>query len=195
MPAMSAHLSESTATLLSRVRGGDRAARERLCATYLPLLNRWARGRLPAHARDLCDTNDLVQMTLIAALDRVDDFRPRREGAFLAYLRTALMNAVRMELRRVGRRGGAADALDEAAVPEALHGALEADRLLDYETALAKLKPVQREAVILRFEFGMEFAEIAAALERNSAAAAHMIVARALLSLAEELGDAPNAPA
>ncbi len=184
--------SESTATLLSRVRSGDSAAREHLVAIYLPLLRRWARGRLPQHARDLSDTNDLVQVTLISALNQIDSFRPEREGAFLAYLRTTLMNAIRMELRRVSRRGEQQPLPDDEqhAANNALAAEADLDQLLDYETALATLQPLQREAVILRFEFGMGFAEIAAALERPSAAAAHMLVSRALVSLAEELGGA-----
>ena len=181
---------ESTATLLSRVRAGDTAAREHLVALYLPMLRRWARGRLPQHARDLSDTNDLVQVTLISALNQIDTFRPNREGAFLAYLRMTLMNAIRMELRRVSRRGEQRELpTDDARDTDgALTATLDLDQLLDYETALASLKPLQREAVILRFEFGMGFAEIAAALDKPSAAAAHMIVARALVALAAELG-------
>jgi RNA polymerase sigma-70 factor (ECF subfamily) len=186
---------ESTAALLDLVREGDRAARERLIARYLPMLRRWARGRLPAHARDLNDTNDMVQLTLLAALDRVGEFKSQREGAFLAYLRVALMNSVRSELRRVGRRGVRADMdLESEAVPDALSRALGVDDLLDYETALGKLKPRRREAVILRFEFGMSFAEIAAALQQPSAAAAHMLVSRALVDLAHELGDTSDVP-
>jgi RNA polymerase sigma factor (sigma-70 family) len=153
------------------------------------LLGRWARGRLPASARDLHDTNDLVQISLLAALDRIESFRPRREGAFLAYLRTTLMNAIRMELRRVGRRG------IETALPDTertMHESLvapmlDAETLIDYEAALARLTPLRREAVILRFEFGMSFAEIAAALNRSTAGAAHMLVSRALVDLAREL--------
>lgn len=189
---MNTPVAESTATLLSRVRSGDSAARERLVALYLPMLRRWARGRLPAQARDLCDTHDLVQVTLMSALNQIEHFRPQREGAFLAYLRTALMNAVRMELRRVQRRGEHLDLEGAGAqLDAALPTTQDPDRLLDYETALARLKPLQREAVILRFEFGMDFAEIAASLQRPSAAAAHMLVARALVALAEELGEAP----
>ena len=191
-PMSSTDPTESTATLLGRVRAGDAAAREHLVALYLPLLRRWARGRLPQHARDLSDTNDLVQVTLISALNQIEQFQPTREGAFLAYLRTSLMNAIRMELRRVARRGEqqALPDDDAAAVGDALAAEVDLDQWLDYETALATLKPLQREAVILRFEFGMGFAEIAAALERPSAAAAHMLVSRALVELAEELGQA-----
>jgi RNA polymerase sigma-70 factor (ECF subfamily) len=176
---------ESTATLLSLVRDGDRAARERLVARYLPLLRRWARGRLPQHARDLNDTHDLVQITLVSALEGIERFRPQREGAFLAYLRTALMNNIRQELRRVSRHGSG-EPLD----PER-HGAGEAsglsDDLLDYEAALPRLTPLRREAVILRLEFGMSFAEIAEALGRPTPEAAHKLVSRALVDLARLL--------
>jgi RNA polymerase sigma factor (sigma-70 family) len=180
---------ESTATLLSLVRDGDTMARERLVARYLPMLRRFAHGRLPARARDLNDTNDLVQITLISALNQIKRFKPQREGAFLAYLRVALMNAIRMEVRRVGRHG-VGETLDEEAIPIAddIARQLGIDDLMDYEAALAKLRPLRREAVILRFEFGMSFAEIAAAMERPSAAAAHMLVSRALVDLARELG-------
>jgi RNA polymerase sigma-70 factor (ECF subfamily) len=180
---------ETTATLLDLVRGGDVAARERLVARYLPLLRRWARGRLPARARDLNDTNDLVQITLLSALNGIERFRPKREGAFLAFLRTSLMNNIRMELRRVGRRGtGEPLPEDGLAAPGELAHHLGVDDLIDYEAALAKLTPLRREAVILRFEFGMGFAEIAEALGRRTAGAAHMLVSRAIVDLARELG-------
>lgn len=97
---------ESTAKLLARVRAGDRLAREDLVRRYLATLLRWGHRRLPQHARDLSDTQDLVQTTLLKALDRVGDFEPRREGAFLAYLRTILLNEVRGEIRRVASRPG-----------------------------------------------------------------------------------------
>ena len=94
---------ESTADLLSRVRGGDPAAREQLFARYLPILKRWAHGRLPGSARNLADTDDLIQTSLLRALNRVGEFEPRHEGAFLAYLRQTLLNALRDEIRRSRR--------------------------------------------------------------------------------------------
>ena len=96
-------VAESTASLLARVRDGDDAARSRLVVRYLAILRRWAHGRCPPRARPLLDTDDLVQTTLLRALERVTRFEPRREGAFLAYLRTILMNEIRMALRRVDR--------------------------------------------------------------------------------------------
>jgi RNA polymerase sigma-70 factor (ECF subfamily) len=181
---------ESTATLLSLMRQGDESARERLLARYLPLLRRWAHGRLPAIARDLNDTNDLVQITLISALKHLDDFKSQHEGALLAYLRTSLMNAIRGEMRRVGRagRGESLPEDSEGLSLEERSRRLDSDQWLDYERALAKLPEHKREAVVLRLEFGMSYAEIAAALNRPSEAAANMMVTRALMDLAQHLG-------
>ena len=54
----------SSVTLLERARAGDRAALESLIVRYLPRVQRWASGRLPRWARDMADTQDLVQETL-----------------------------------------------------------------------------------------------------------------------------------
>ena len=53
-----------------------------------------------------------------------------------------------------------------------------------YEAALEQLGETQREAVMLRVEFGFSYAEIAQALDIPSANAARMCVCRALEKLA-----------
>src|SRR5262249_4551067 len=185
---------ENTTVLLSRARGGDAQARDALFARFLPVLKRWAHRRLPMRARDLSDTDDLVQVTLVRALRRLEEFEPQREGAFLAYLRTILMNAVRDELRRSLRRGVSVPE-DESAWgtgPSELESMVSREKLERYERGVAALAPDRREAVLLRLEFGYSHAQIAEALGRPSADAARMVVARALVSLAEAI-DAPDA--
>jgi RNA polymerase sigma-70 factor (ECF subfamily) len=180
---------EPTMVLVQRARGGDRAALEALCARYLPRLQRWAHGRLPAWARGAVDTNDLVQMTLSEATRRIDAFQPRHEGAFQAYVRTALLNHLRNELRRAQRRGPH-DALGSGAAspePSPLEEAIGSELLEAYETALDRLKPEDREAIVARAELGLSWSEIAAMLEKNSAASAQMTVSRALVRLAKEI--------
>lgn len=176
---------ETTASLLVRVRNGDHSAREQLCATYLPLMTRWAHGRLPAYARDLAETDDLVQISLLRALDYIETFEPRREGAFLAYLRKILLNNIRSEIRRIGRlphRAGDLEHEDQrhSVVEEAI-GTQMNER---YEQALMSLGEQAREAVILRIELGYSYPEIAAATDSPSANAARMMVSRALVELA-----------
>lgn len=181
---------QSTTALLGRVRDGDSDAREELIHRMLPRVRRWAHGRLPQSARDLADTDDLVQLSLMRALQHMNEFEPRHEGAFLAYLRTIVLNAVRDELRRAGRRPVRADLCDALRQPgpSLVELAIGRELVEAYEAALASLPEEQREAVIMRIEFGYTYPEIAEALEKPSANAARMSVSRALLRLAEVMG-------
>ena len=56
------------------------------------------------YARGNCDTSDLVQEAAIHVLRRLDKFEPRHVGAMQAYLRMSVINRIRDEIRRVGRR-------------------------------------------------------------------------------------------
>lgn len=181
---------ESTATLLVALKEGDLAARERLFARCLPLLRRWAHGRLPRYGRDLAETDDLVQVSLLRALNNLDRFEAGRPGALLAYLRQILLNAVREELRRSGRRPDVHRPVDELAdpSPSVLEQALGQQTIESYEAALEHLTDKQRNAVILRLEFDMTYPEIAAELESGSPDAARMLVARGLAELAKQMG-------
>jgi len=96
-----------------------------------------------------------------------------------------------MEIRRVSRRNqhGHADSevevMDmEAAVMSLVIGeeAIEGD-----EKGWMELSPQARESVILRLEFGYSFAEIASAVEMNSANAARMLVSRSLSQVARHM--------
>jgi len=178
-----------TARLLARVREGDERARDRLFERFLPILTRWAHRRLPPGARGLADTDDLVQVTLIRALRNVPTFEARREGAFLAYLRTIMMNAVREEIRRSRAllRREHVVSVGRQPVPCELERLIGRERLAAYERGLLTLAEEQREAVLLRLEFGLSHAEIAEALGKPSANAARMTVARAITALAQYL--------
>lgn len=182
---------ESTAVLLQRIRAGDERARDRLLERYLPVLRRWAHGRLPAKARGFADTDDLVQITLVRVLKQLERFEPRHEGAFLAYLRRILVNAMRNEIARAATRGRQeepGEGLPDAA-PSPLEAAIGRDLLDRYEAAFARLGEEQQEAVFMRVEMGLGYEEIAGAMGKNSANTARMIVARALARMAETMED------
>ena len=180
---------ESTATLIHRLQQGDDAARSALVERCLPALRRWAHGRLPAYGRDLADTDDLVQTTLIRALGNVDRFHPEREGAFLAYLRKILLNAVRDEIRKSQRRPGKVTLEDEPVdLRPSVHDQMAHGETFEaYERALDTLQDRQRQAIILRVEFGLTFPEIAVELDIPSANAARMQVSRGLIKVAEAM--------
>jgi RNA polymerase sigma-70 factor (ECF subfamily) len=179
----------STFDLVQRARGGDRDALDRLFARHLPILRRWASGRLPRWTRDLMDTDDLVQETIIRALKRIDSFEPRHVGALQAYLRQAILNRIRDEVRRAVRSPVAAalddNQFDRAASP--LDEAIGREAVDRYETALARMRPEEREAIVARVEMDCSYQEVAEALGKPSADAARMAVSRALLRLAQEM--------
>lgn len=179
----------ATIDLVQRARSGDQAALDDLFARYETRLRRWAHGRLPAAARGAMDTQDLVQETLVRVFQRMPAFEPRHPGAFRDYVWTTLWNRIRDLARTHGRRGPVA-ALESdvpAPGPSPFEEALGSEALARYEAALERLKPEEREAVIARVELGLSHAEVAAALGKPTAAAAHMAVSRALVRLAEEM--------
>jgi RNA polymerase sigma factor (sigma-70 family) len=180
----------SSLTLLERAQAGDRAALDSLIARYLPRLQRWASGRLPRWARDMADTQDLVQETLFQTFKRIERFEPRGEGALLAYLRQAILNRVREELRRAKRRPPRSE-LDSQAEDNArspLEEAIGQEALERYERALATLRREDRELVVARIELGYTNQEIAELLDKPTPNAARMAVERAIIRLAKEMG-------
>ncbi len=178
--------------LVLRARDGDRAALDALCARYLPRLQRWAHGRLPGWARGAVETQDLVQLTLARVVQRIDSFEPRHEGAFQAYVRQALYNHIRDEIRSARRRGSLEPLASGRLSPDPspLEEAIGAELLESYEDALQRLKAEDREAIVARVEMGLSWAEVAEALRKSSAAAAQMAVSRALVRLAKEMSSA-----
>jgi RNA polymerase sigma factor (sigma-70 family) len=180
---------ETTVDLLARARQGDDAAIERLFTRHLKPLQRFARGRLPAWARDLTDTDDLVQDALLQTFKRLENFESRHPGALQAYLRQAVMNRLRDELRRRARAPSRVDAADieHDALQSRVEEAVGVETAAAYEQALSRLKPEEREAVIGRVELGLNYDELALALEKPTADAARKAAQRALVRLAEEM--------
>jgi RNA polymerase sigma-70 factor (ECF subfamily) len=181
----------STTDLLRRAQLGDPEALNELFRRHAGPLRRWARGRLPRWTRDLRDTEDLVQDTLAQTLKHVQDFGPRHDGALQAYLRQAVLNRIRDEVRRANRRQAAVgiDAPDGFVDPSAspLDEAIGHEAVERYEAALQRLRPEERELIIARVEMQQSYQQIAAAHGRTTADAARMAVTRALMRLAEEM--------
>jgi RNA polymerase sigma-70 factor (ECF subfamily) len=182
---------ESTVQLVQRIRQGDSVARDVLVERYFGALHRWARGRLPRYARHELDTQDLVQETLIRALDRMETFESRETGSFLAYLRQILKNRIRDEIRKVGRRPLNEELHDniEEQGPSPMEEAIGRESWERYETALAKLPKQQQAGVIMRLELQFTHQQVADSLGMNSANAARMMVSRAIVSLTEIMDD------
>lgn len=175
----------STIDLLERFKQGDDQAVSLLVERSLPPLKRWARGRLPKWARGIDDTQDLVQDAIIRALPRLKTFEARHPGALQAYLRQAITNHIRDEIRRVNTRPALAELGDAHADsgPSPLEAAIGREGVERYEAGLRALRPADREAIIARIELQQSYEEVAIALGKPSADAARMAVKRAVKAL------------
>lgn len=177
---------ESTHQLITRARGGDLSALDRIFARHFRPLRRWASGRLPGWARDVTDTDDLVQETLVQTFRRIEKLDLERSGALQAYLRQAVLNRVRSEVRRSIRRPSKAgfDESMEAGAPSPLEYAIGREAIDRYEHGLSSLRPDERELIIGRVEMGYTYPELAEATGKPTSEAARKAAERALVRLA-----------
>jgi RNA polymerase sigma-70 factor (ECF subfamily) len=178
-----------TGELLQRAREGDSQALERLMSRYRPRLERWASGRLPAYARGLFDTGDLVQETLLRAIKGLHRIEVRGPGVFQAYVRKAILNRIRDELRRARRvpTSEVSPSVPDHA-PSPLELAIGADVLQRYEKAMERLSEEEQRLIHLRVELDFGFDEVAALTGRQNAEAARMATRRALNKLSKYMG-------
>jgi RNA polymerase sigma factor (sigma-70 family) len=176
---------ESSLALLERAQAGDQAALDLLLHRYRPRLRRWAHRRLPVWARDLADTDDVVQNTLVKAVRNLGAFVPIEGAGLQNYLRTAVGNAIRDEIRKARKRPQFAE-LDPAwpsAGPSPLERAVGRRRLERYETSLTRLSAEERDAVVARLEFGFTHGELAAVLGKRTPDAARKLCQKAIARL------------
>lgn len=181
----------TSVALLRRARRGDTEALDRLFRRYRSLLQRWASGRLPPWARGSLDTEDLVQETLVRTFQHVREFEPRRDHGLHLYLREALRNRIRDEVRRARRGPGEMLEVDDrapAAEPSPLDEAIGEEMWERYEAALAELPEPERALLVARIDFGMSYREIAEMSDKPSEDAARMAVSRALVKIARVMG-------
>jgi RNA polymerase sigma factor (sigma-70 family) len=180
---------EPTIELVVRAREGDRQAVEALLQRSVPQLKRWAHGKLPAAARNSLDTGDLVQDTVFHVLRRLDSFQPRHVGAMQAYLRQAVLNRIRDEIRRIGRHPASIELPEDMASeePSPLERAVTAEAVSRYYDALSRMSLRDRQLVVARIEAQWSYDEIATHFKMPTADAARMAVSRALRRLLDTL--------
>jgi RNA polymerase sigma-70 factor (ECF subfamily) len=181
---------EPTIELVLSARNGDHMALEALLERCLPPLKRWAHGRLPARARGGLDTGDLVQEAAMHVLARLDKFEPRHVGAMQAYLRMSVINRIRDEIRKIGRRPEAVELTTEppSDITSPLELVIREEGYERYRGALDKLRPRDREMIVARVEVQWTIQEIAHRFGMPSIDAARVAVSRSLKRLTALLG-------
>jgi RNA polymerase sigma-70 factor (ECF subfamily) len=180
---------EPTIELVIKAQGGDRFAVEALLQRCLPRLKRWAHGRLPPATRSALDTGDLVQEAALHALGRLEVFEPRHVGAMQAYLRVAVMNRIRDEVRRVVRHPAVVELPENHPSDDTspLEATIKAEAYQRYRDAIAQLSQRDREMVVARVEAQWSLQDIAQRFGMRTVDAARMAVSRALRRLTSQL--------
>jgi RNA polymerase sigma-70 factor, ECF subfamily len=111
---------------------------------------------------------EVAQDALVEAWTRRQRYRP--EGRFrvflLAMARSRCLNRLRDDRRRHARAPGLDEAADAAGEGGQLDDLLERERARRVRAALLELAPKLREAVLLRFDQGLDYAEIARTVGR-----------------------------
>jgi RNA polymerase sigma-70 factor (ECF subfamily) len=134
----------------------------------------------------MADTHDLVQDALLNTYRQIPKFNSAGQGAFLGYLRRAILNRVSNEIRRV-RRNPVPDALTDQQQheqPSPLERLLGREALERYDRALQALSEQDRTTIIARLELGSSYGELASMLGQSNEAAARKTLERAVKRLA-----------
>src|SRR5947207_62997 len=142
---------ESSFGLVQRVKAGDASALNRLILRYLPRLRRWTRRRLPPWARDLAETEDLVQETLLNAVRNLPAFEMRHDLSLQGYMKRAARNRVNDEIKRA-KRHLTPETLDPEVAggePSPERQAISREDLWRCRVALARLRPKDRRLILL----------------------------------------------
>lgn len=148
------------ATLLARFQGGDEEALTELLVRYEGPLFQF----LLAMLRDHHQAEDILQETVIRALERLDGVDPEHLRGWL--FTVAYHQAMLAKRRRRSRPAHALGESDELPAPQPgpLAQIERQDDLNRLRRLLAQLPPVQQEVIRRRLYEGQRFKEIAAEL-------------------------------
>ena len=170
--------------LLRRFRAGEAAA-------FNEIVDRHER-RVFAIAVRICrhheDARDVTQDVFVTALRTLSSFRG--DAALTTWLHRVTVNAaLDLVRRRTRREGPAVDELDDrpAGDPGPETAAIESVRAREVHRALGRIPPDQRAVIVLHDLQGLDYAEVAAALEVPVGTVKSRIH-RARVALARELG-------
>ena len=196
---------EDLEPLVQRAASGDRAAAEELLGRCRKRLRQMVAARMHPRLAGRCDPSDIVQDVLADALRRLPEYVTQRSLPFFVWLRQIGLDRLADYCRRhlyaqsrsVFREEDVALSDDSvAALASHLVGSssgpyqrmMQEEAIQHLRTCLEKLRPADRELLLMRFAEQLQIPEIAAALAISEAAAKSR-TRRALESLQALFGD------
>jgi RNA polymerase sigma-70 factor (ECF subfamily) len=193
-------MTESSLPLVARAKSRDPAAIEALLVRHLPGLHGWLRLRMSAQLRGRETPEDLVQSIAREVLADLSAFEWRGEAAFRHWLYLKAQHklvdkarfigaAQRSPAREEALASGSGGAIAGLAGPGSPSGEAQSrEEIARIERAFGELPPDYQEAISLQRLCGMDYAEIAARMERSEGAVRNL-VHRGLSRLAMRLGE------
>jgi len=187
--------SQSDETLIDRFRDGDEAALRELFDRYEGAVRTRVDRRIPPALKRKFSARDALQETYLTVVRRIDDFEPRGDGAFGAWMGRIALSALRDEIRRyraTARRGARQEVtkgarpdtqLFEGGGPSPSQFAMGRELELRLERAMASLPGDYREALRLVQARRLTLREAAGEMGR-SREAMKKLYARAVARLA-----------
>ena len=185
----------TTEALVRRARSGDREAAGEIARRYGERVRARIHGRIGGRLHVRADTEDVLQTTLMLALEDLRGFEWRGEEALVAWLATVAERQVLTEARRqrAGKRDVGRDQSLEAAEGLAAERTTPTEAAVRGElgeglrAALEALPEAERRVVELHSYRGMGFDEVARTLDLPSRMAASRLFEKALRRLGEVL--------
>ena len=171
--------------LVARATRGDRAAFKAIYQTYseriLNLIYYWLGDRLAAE--------DILQIVFMKVYRGLGAFR--FESALSTWIYRIALNECQNQSKRAGSRFvpfeailGSGEEVDQQPAPDHQHAIRERQQILSQ--ALMELPPKFRAVVILKYQEGLSYAEIAAAMQCSTGTVASRL-SRALAQLEKQL--------
>ncbi len=157
----------------------------RLLGSHREYLRLLAGLRLGPGLRRLIDPSDVVQQTLLPALDKLDQFRGTTEAELVAWLRAILANHLATAFRKQGRQGGPGAPILETELErtsarlqdfvdsnqaDPVKAVARSERFLALAAALMQLPEDQRTALELRHLRALSVVEVGRRMGRSVSA-------------------------
>jgi RNA polymerase sigma-70 factor (ECF subfamily) len=191
---------QKTQHLVALAKDGNRSALNQLYSIYAERVRWMVRFRMCKELRSKLESMDMVQDTLIHALNDLHDFTYKNEGDFIRWLSTIAENVLRGNLRKLhtnkrdirrevplncygpntGSRLVKNPGPIEATTPSLIMSKKE--DLCNLEKAIDQLKPKYREVIVLAKIEGISYKDIGKRLGKSEDAVG-MLLSRAMLAL------------
>lgn len=196
---------QNTRELVALAKNGDKSALNQLYRVYMERVRWMLRLRMSKELRSKLESMDLVQDTLIHALNGLDDFTYKNEGDFVRWLSKIAENVLRGSLKKLHAdkrdirkevqldnyglttTGGVVGTPGpiQATTPSVIMSRKEdLDKL---EKAIDELKPEYKKVIVLAKIDGLSYKEIGEGLGK-SADAVGMLLSRAIVALTIAFG-------